>query len=208
MSQSQKIRQLAAIVFVDMVGYTALMQENERLAIEKRNRHRDSLEIHTANHNGKILQFFGDGALLIFNSAVEATKAMINLQRDMTEKILPSPAVWEYIWEIFAYSETDAVGDGVNIASRIESFAVPGSVLVSDKIQKELINHPDIQAVSMGLYNLKNVEEPVEVFAIEEEHLVTPDHTSLRGKGSRHRKSLTKKNSYSGISDTSIIQQL
>jgi len=66
------VRRLAAIMFTDMVGYTALMQEDEQKAKEKRDRHRAVLQESVKDHQGKILQYYGDGTLMIFDSAVEA----------------------------------------------------------------------------------------------------------------------------------------
>jgi len=73
-------RQLAAIMFTDMEGYTALMQKNEQEAIERRNRHRQVFEKATADHGGKIIQYYGDGTLSIFSSAIHAVNAGIAMQ--------------------------------------------------------------------------------------------------------------------------------
>ena len=75
-------------------------------------------------------------------------------------------------------------GDGVNVAARIESLGVPGSVLISDKANDELHNHPELKTISVGTYQLKNVKQPVEVFAIDHKDLVRPDINSLKGKSS------------------------
>src|SRR6476659_10122278 len=68
-------RQLAAIMFTDMVGFTALMQENEKLAIQKRDRSKKIFEDSLAKHNGKLLQYYGDGTLSMFNSGLDAVRA-------------------------------------------------------------------------------------------------------------------------------------
>ena len=73
-------RQLAAIMFTDMEGYTALMQKNEQAAIERRNRHREIFEKAMANHSGKIIQYYGDGTLSIFTSAIHAVNAAVAMQ--------------------------------------------------------------------------------------------------------------------------------
>src|SRR5678810_1432490 len=78
-----KSRQLAAIMFADIVGYTAMMQEDEELAFELRSKLKDKLEDEVRNHGGRILEFKGDGALCSFNSAIEGVRAALGLQLAM-----------------------------------------------------------------------------------------------------------------------------
>lgn len=80
------IRQLAAIMFTDMIGYTALMQENEQQAKEKRDRHRAVLQESVRENRGKILQYYGDGTLIIFSSAIEAINAAVDIQIELQTK--------------------------------------------------------------------------------------------------------------------------
>src|SRR6185295_11602940 len=79
-------RQLAAIMFTDMVGYTALMQSNEKLATTKRERHKEVLENTITNYKGKILQYYGDGTLSIFNSAIEGVNCAMEIQKKLTQE--------------------------------------------------------------------------------------------------------------------------
>src|SRR6185436_20584245 len=80
------MRQLAAILFADMAGYTALMQENEQLARDKRERLKEVLESTITRFYGKILQYYGDGSLSIFNSAIDSVHAAINIQQQLQEE--------------------------------------------------------------------------------------------------------------------------
>src|SRR5213076_341117 len=80
--------------------------------------------------------------------------------------------------------DSGVYGDGVNLASRIESLAVVGSVFISDRVFDEIKNQPQINTLSMGLFNLKNVSRPVEVFAITNEGLAVPQPIDLKGKTS------------------------
>ena len=80
------VRQLAAIMFTDMIGYTAMMQENEQQAKEKRDRHRAVLQESVQAHQGKILQYYGDGTLIIFGSAIEAVYAAVDIQTELQTK--------------------------------------------------------------------------------------------------------------------------
>ena len=82
------------------------------------------------------------------------------------------------------------IGDAVNVASRIESMAVVGSVLVSDRVQMEIKNHEEIRTQSLGLYELKNVEKPVEVFALANDGLVVPGTKEMLNKGKAVKKDI------------------
>ena len=82
----ETIRQLAAIMFTDIVGYTALMQEDEDKAVKVRDRHREIFNSSTEKNNGKILQYYGDGTLSIFNSAIDAVRCGIELQLAFREE--------------------------------------------------------------------------------------------------------------------------
>ncbi|HTD93566.1 MAG TPA: hypothetical protein VK644_07135, partial [Chitinophagaceae bacterium] len=79
------MRQLAAILFADMTGYTALMQENEQLARVKRKRLKEVLEATVSEFNGKVLQYYGDGSLSIFNSAIDSVNCAINIQHQLKQ---------------------------------------------------------------------------------------------------------------------------
>ena len=182
-------RQLAAIMFTDMEGYTALMQKNEQEAIERRNRHRQVFEKATADHGGKIIQYYGDGTLSIFSSAIHAVNAGIAMQLLFRKTPQVPLRIGIHIGDI-SVDDSGVYGDGVNIASRIESFAVAGSVFISDKVFDEIKNQPKINTISMGLFNLKNVSRPVEVIAIANEGLAVPQPNDLKGKKSEPKNKL------------------
>src|SRR4030095_5453368 len=73
-------------------------------------------------------------------------------------------------------------GDGVNLASRIESLGIAGCILISDRVKEEIGNHPELKTVSVGSYQFKNIERRVEVFALDHEGLIKPKPSSLKGK--------------------------
>jgi adenylate cyclase len=175
------MRQLAAILFADMTGYTALMQENEQLARSKRKRLKEVLEASVAQFNGKVLQYYGDGALSTFNSAIDCVNAAIIIQ----QQLLKEPAV---LLRIGIHSgdviieEESIYGDGVNLASRIESMAVPGGIFVSEKVYDEIRNQENISTREMGYFELKNVKQPVRIYAITNQGLIVPTRDEMRGK--------------------------
>jgi len=142
-------RILASIMFADIVGYTAMMQENESQAKELRDRFRKTLEQKTLEHNGTIIQYYGDGCLCIYGSAVESVKSAISIQENFLDNPQVPVRVGLHIGDV-VYDDDGVYGDGVNLASRIESLSIPGGILLSDKINDELISHPDIDTLSMG----------------------------------------------------------
>jgi adenylate cyclase len=181
MSQS---RQLAAIMFADIVGYTAMMQEDEALALQLRNKLKKKLENEVIAHHGRILEFKGDGALCSFNSAIEGVRAALALQLDMQTSPLVPVRIGMHTGDVVVDGD-NIYGDGVNIASRMESFAVPGSIFISGKVYDDIKNQKDIHAVSLGNYALKNVKEEVEIFAISNPGIQIPELYSLEGKGKK-----------------------
>ena len=174
-------RQLAAIMFTDIQGYTAIMQQDEALAVKVRDRHRQIFESATQKHHGKILQYYGDGTLSIFDSAVEAVYCGIELQLGFQKEPKIPVRVGIHLGDII-YDDQDIIGDGVNVASRIEALGVPGGVVISDKVNDELKNQTAIPTLSIGTYELKNVSNPMEVFAVSSDGLVVPDPSEVKRK--------------------------
>jgi adenylate cyclase len=175
------MRQLAAILFADMTGYTALMQENEQLARQKRRRLKDVLEESISRYNGKILQYYGDGSLSIFHSAIDSVRCAIDIQQQL--QLDPKVELRMGIHTGDVIIEEEAIyGDGVNLASRIESLAVPGSVFISEKVYDEIRNQENMNTREMGYFELKNIKHPVRVFAIANHGIVVPSREEVKGK--------------------------
>jgi class 3 adenylate cyclase len=174
-------RQLSAILFTDIEGYTSLMQHSEQKAIILKDRHRLVIQQEHKEFNGRVIQYTGDGTLSTFQSLVEAVKCALSMQQQFLQEPHVPVRMGLHIGDII-FNDDDIFGDGVNIASRIESLAVSGSVLISDKANEELHNHPSLKTVSVGIYQFKNVKRAVEVFALNHEGLVKPAPDSLTGK--------------------------
>lgn len=177
-SSPQQIRQLAAIMFTDMMGYTALMQQDEQKAKVLRNKLRQVLNKIIPEHNGKIIQYYGDGSLSIFNSATDAVKCSIEIQKEAQSDPRIPLRVGIHSGDI-SYDEHGVYGDCVNVASRIESISVPGAVTISDKVFDEIKNQNEISTVSLGVFNLKNVKRQIEIYAITNEGLVVPTEAQI-----------------------------
>lgn len=178
----KKTRQLAAVMFTDIVGYTALMQGDEEVAMRVRSRHREVMTSQHKQYRGEIIQYYGDGSLSVFRSAIEAVQCAIEIQRQLQqgEQVVPI-RIGLHMGDI-VHSDTEVYGDGVNFASRIESMSVVGAVLLSSKLNDELKNHPSISTQSVGYFELKNISDPVEVFAVTNDGIKVPARSDLKGK--------------------------
>ncbi|MFC2103253.1 adenylate/guanylate cyclase domain-containing protein [Bacteroidota bacterium] len=182
-------RLLAAIMFTDIVGYTALMQEDEQNAKRIRDRHKSVLEDKIKEHHGTILQYYGDGTLSIFSSGIEAVLCAIEIQKKLLEEPKIPLRIGIHIGDIVQEDE-GIYGDGVNIASRIESISVPGAILISDKLHDELLNQPEIKTQNLGKFDLKNVKRPVDIFAVTSGDVVVPTADKLKYDKAKSTKSI------------------
>lgn len=179
--KNQRTRRLAAVMFTDIVGYTALMQQDENTAAKVRTHHRKEFQQHHKTYNGEIVQYFGDGTLSVFQSGVEAVQCAIALQKALQQGEPVPLRIGLHVGDI-VFDGTEIYGDGVNFASRIESMGVAGAILLSGKLNDELKNHKDISTISLGHFELKNISQPVEVFAVANEGITVPEQSKLKGK--------------------------
>ena len=113
---------------------------------------------------GQIVQRLGDGTLSMFSSSLAAAQAAVEIQRDLTQAGVPA-RIGIHIGDVIVERER-LTGDAVNVASRIESFAVPGAVILSDAARDQIKNQGDVATVSLGRFRLKNVGRPFELFAV------------------------------------------
>lgn len=158
-------RQLAAIMFTDITGFSAMMEADEEYGRRIRNRHRSVFkEVHDV-HGGKILQYFGDGTLSIFDSAVAAVECAVEMQIEFRKEPEVPLRIGIHTGDI-SYDDEGAYGDGLNIASRIERLCIPGGVFVSAKVFDDIKNHAWLTAVSLGDFRLRNIYREIEIFAI------------------------------------------
>ncbi len=177
-------RQLVAIMFADIAGYTAMMQEDEALAHRWIDKLKKKLTEEVTRHYGRILELKGDGALCYFSSTIEAVQAALALQLNMQSNPLVPLRIGIHTGDVVIDGDI-VYGDGVNVASRLESFAVPGSIFISARVHDDIKNQKDIQTVSLGKFALKNVKQEVEIFAISNEGITVPHATVLEGKGEK-----------------------
>jgi len=176
-------RRLVAVMFTDMAGYTALLQADERLAIHRRERYWDALERHHEAFGGTIVQRLGDGSMSMFPSSLAAVQAAVAIQQELApQDVLVRIGV--HSGEVVVEPER-LTGDAVNVAARIESFSVPGGVMLSDAAYEQIKNRSDVVSILLGRFRLKNVGRPFELFAVSADGLVVPDARTLEGKGER-----------------------
>ena len=143
---SKSKRKLAAIMFTDMAGYTALMQHDEPKARELIERQREILTPLVKKHDGKVLQYVGDGTFCTFNSAIEAVNCAIEIQKALLNEEAINLRIGIHIGDVVVEGD-EVYGDGVNVASRLEPLAEPGGVCISGKVYDDVRNKPDIEAV-------------------------------------------------------------
>lgn len=177
----QQSRHLVAILFTDVVGYTALMQQNEKLAVAAIKRHNAILDTVAAAHHGEVVNYYGDGSLSIFQSATEAIQAALEAQQELQKDPAVPLRIGLHIGEIF-FEDGKALGDGVNLASRIQSLGMANTILFSGEIHDKIKNNPEFKSVSLGLFDFKNVDKPIEVYALSNQGLVVPKREQMEGK--------------------------
>jgi class 3 adenylate cyclase len=184
---SELQRRLVAVMFTDVVGYTALMQADERRAVEKRDQYVAALEHQHEAAGGTIVQRLGDGSLSMFPSALAAVQAAVAMQRELASADVPV-RIGIHVGDVLIEPER-LTGDAVNVAARVESFAIPGSVFVSDTVYEQLKNQSGVDVVPLGSFRLKNVGRPLDLYAVTGSDLIVPDRAVLEGRARSSQRS-------------------
>ena len=188
-------RKLAAIMFTDIFGFTSLMEKDEADAVTKQSRYKAVLAQCHQKYNGEIIKDMGDGSLSVFANSVDAVWCAIDIQLALRKGEEIPVRIGIHSGNVL-FQQGDVLGDAVNVASRIESFAMPGSVFISDKVHDEIKNQQSIETILMGTFELKNVHVPMEIYALGNTGLIVPKQHDLHGKGIRtSRKTLSGKES-------------
>ena len=164
-------RRLAAILLTDMVGYSRLMGLDEEGTISRQKAHRDEVfDPKVSQHGGRIVKSTGDGILVEFPSAVDSVKWAVEVQEDLAgrDADLPEDRRIQYriginLGDIVIDGE-DILGDGVNVAARLEGLAEPGGICISGTIYDQLAGKLDIDFRDAGEQSVKNVPRPVRVW--------------------------------------------
>jgi adenylate cyclase len=169
---SDEIRKLAAIMFTDMVGYSALSQGDDKLALQLLEEHRELLRKIFPEFNGTEIKTIGDAFLVEFQSALEAAQCAIAIQRALAKRNADAPAerqiqvrIGVHIGDV-VHRGGDVYGDGVNIASRIEPLAGAGGICVSMDVERQIRNAVETRFEKLAPTELKNISVPMELFRI------------------------------------------
>jgi TolB-like protein/Flp pilus assembly protein TadD len=166
-------RRLAAILAVDVAGYSRLIGADEEgtLAALKAHR-RELIDPKIAEHRGRIVKTTGDGALVEFASALDAVRCAVDVQQAMAERNAAVPGERRIELRIginvgdVIFDENDIFGDGVNIAARLEGIAQPGGVCISARVHEDAAGRLDLEFEDMGDQRLKNIAKPVRAYRV------------------------------------------
>jgi len=172
MSEDTVHRRLSAIMFTDLCGYSRIMGEDEARGMRILARYDEILNSAVTRFGGNIIKRIGDGMLIEFRSAVAAVECAMAIQRDIAEKNGAAAETDQFQVRIGVHlgdvvvADGDILGDGVNVASRIEPLATPGGICISQDIYNQVQNKVEMQVVSLGPQQLKNIQRQVEIYRV------------------------------------------
>jgi adenylate cyclase len=168
-------RKLTAILVSDVVGYSRLAGVDEdRILARLRTLRSDLIDPTIAVHHGRIVKRTGDGSVIEFRSVVDAVRCAIELQNAMVERNAGVPEdrriefrVGIHVGDVVEESDGDLMGDGVNVAARLESIAKPGAICLSEQAYWQVKGRLDLAVTDLGPTELKNIAEPIRVYSLE-----------------------------------------
>jgi TolB-like protein/class 3 adenylate cyclase len=183
-------RKLAAILVSDVVGYSRLAGADEdRILARLRTLRSDLIDPTVAVHHGRIVKRTGDGAIVEFRSVVDAVRCAIEVQNSMRERNAGVPddqkirfRVGVHLGDVVEESDGDLMGDGVNIAARLQSIAHPGAICLSEDAYRQVKQRLDLKVSDLGPTQLKNIAEPIRVYSLEVGQPATGHRTPAPGK--------------------------
>jgi len=172
MSETRKI---AAILVADVVGYSRLAGADEdRTLARLRALRSDLIDPSIALHHGRVVKRTGDGIIIEFRSVVDAVRCAVEMQSGMAERNAGLPPekriefrVGVHLGDVVEESDGDLMGDGVNIAARLEGVAKPGAICLSEDAYRQVKQRLDLKVTDLGATQLKNIAEPVRVYSLE-----------------------------------------
>src|SRR6202040_685053 len=171
MSETRKI---AAILVADVVGYSRLAGADEdRTLARLRGLRSDLIDPAIAAHRGRVVKRTGDGSIVEFRSVVDAVNLAIEVQRAMVERnaeVAPDKRiefrVGIHLGDVVEESDGDLMGDGVNIAARLEGVCEPGGVCLSEDAYRQVKGRLDLAVMDLGQTQLKNIADPIRVYSL------------------------------------------
>src|SRR3984957_14280782 len=172
MAESRKI---AAILAADVVGFSRMASADEdRTLARLRTLRSELIDPTVANQNGRVFKRTGDGALVEFRSVVEAVRCAITVQNAMIERNVGMPVdqridfrIGIHLGDVVEESDGDLMGDGVNIAARLEGIAEAGVICLSEDAYRQVKGRLDLAVTDLGPTQLKNIADPVRVYSLQ-----------------------------------------
>jgi class 3 adenylate cyclase/TolB-like protein len=168
-------RKLAAILVSDIVGYSRLAGADEdRILARLRTLRSDLIDPIISVHHGRIVKRTGDGSIIEFRSVVDAVRCAIEVQTGMVERNAGLPPekriefrVGIHLGDVVEESDGDLMGDGVNVAARLEGICQPGAICLSEDAYRQVKQRLDLKVSDLGATQLKNIAEPIHVYSLE-----------------------------------------
>jgi adenylate cyclase len=185
-----EIRKIAAIVVADVVGYSRLASVDEdRTLARLRALRSDLIDPTIAVHHGRVVKRTGDGFVSEFRSVVDAARCAIEVQTGMAERNAGVPRekriefrIGLHLGDIVEEADGDLMGDGVNIAARLESICTPGAICLSEDAYRQFKGRLDLAVSDLGLKELKNIHEPIRVYSLQVGHPAGAQSTNWKKK--------------------------
>jgi adenylate cyclase len=170
-----EVRKIAAILVADVVGYSRLAGADEDLTLSRlRALRSDLIDPAVAVHHGRIVKRTGDGLIAEFRSVVEAVRCAIAMQNGLIERNVGVAddrridfRIGVHLGDVVEEADGDLMGDGVNIAARLEGIAKPGAICLSEDAYRQVKGRLDLAASDLGLTQLKNIAEPIRVYSLQ-----------------------------------------
>src|SRR5690606_18420181 len=165
-------RRIAAILAADVAGYSRLVAEAEEETLQRLAAYREVFDEFVGRHGGRIFNTAGDSVMCAFDSAVEATRCAIDIQESLRTRNLSLPPARRLQFRIgisigdVVERDGDMLGDGVNIAARLESLAEPGGICVSRSVHETVANKISVPFRDIGAREVKNIPRPVHAFVV------------------------------------------
>jgi TolB-like protein/class 3 adenylate cyclase len=168
-------RKIAAILVADIVGYSRLAGTDEDRTLSRlRGLRTDLIDPAIDAHHGRIVKRTGDGSLIEFRSVVDAVRCAMEVQNGMIERNAGVPTerriefrIGIHLGDVVEESDGDLMGDGVNIAARLEGICEPGAICLSEDAYRQVKSRLDLKVTDLGLTNLKNIAEPIRVYSLQ-----------------------------------------
>ena len=168
-------RKLAAILVGDIVGYSKLAgADEERTLARLRGLRSDLIDPTISVHRGRIVKRTGDGSIIEFRSVVDAVRCAIEIQNGLLERNAGVPEdrrielrVGIHVGDVVEESDGDLMGDGVNIASRLEGIAKPGAICLSEQAYWQVKGRLEMAVSDLGATQLKNIERPIRAYSLQ-----------------------------------------